>query len=82
MSFFKNLLKSKDEPISTYADFWKWFRANEAEFAKLVRKGSASAILEEHFFNPLSKDRLTVDYNIYKDKYWQSFNRFITYHDI
>ncbi len=24
-------------------------------------------------------DRLAVDYNIYKDKYWQSFQRFVTY---
>lgn len=56
MSFLKNLFnKPQDTPIESYADFWQWFQANEATFAKLVRKGSDPAILEEHFFDPLSE---------------------------
>ncbi len=56
MSFFKNLFnKPQNEPIHSYADFWQWFQANEIGFAKLVRKGSDPAVLEEHFFNPLSE---------------------------
>lgn len=56
MSFFKNLFnKPEDAPVQNYADFWKWFQANEGEFGALVRKGSEPDVLEEHFFDPLSE---------------------------
>jgi hypothetical protein len=51
MSFFKDLLKKKDEPIKNYADFWAWFKKNERQFFKAVNKGDD---IEVEFFDKLS----------------------------
>lgn len=38
MSFLKNIFGKKDDSkISTNEDFWKWFSANEKEFAKALK---------------------------------------------
>jgi len=38
MSFLKSILKTKDETIKSYADFWTWFQKNEKEFFNVVKK--------------------------------------------
>jgi hypothetical protein len=37
MGFLKNLFKSADEPIKSYADFWAWFHENEKNFFNIVK---------------------------------------------
>ncbi|HEX5153154.1 MAG TPA: DUF695 domain-containing protein [Parafilimonas sp.] len=51
MSFLKNILKTQDEQIKSYDDFWRWFQKNQKEFFRVVknRKG-----IEEKFFDKLS----------------------------
>lgn len=51
MSFLKNLLGKKEEPIRCYKGFWNWFQANEGAFFKVV-KGNGN--IEKDFFNKLA----------------------------
>ena len=51
MSFLKNLLGKKDEPIKSYEDFWNWFQKNERSFYNVVQK---SGDVEKEFLNKLS----------------------------
>ena len=51
MSFLKNLLKSKNEPIKTYQEFWDWFKKNERNFYHVVKKVRGD--IEHMFFSKL-----------------------------
>jgi hypothetical protein len=50
MSFLKNLFSKKDEPINSYADFWKWFQKNEKTFFKVLKERGD---VEGDFFDEL-----------------------------
>jgi Family of unknown function (DUF695) len=51
MSFLKDLLKQKNEPIKNYDDFWVWFKKNERAFFNSVKSGKN---IEREFFDKLS----------------------------
>lgn len=51
MSFLQNIFKPKEDPIRSYADFWKWFQKNEKDFFKAVKSGEK---IESKFFDKLS----------------------------
>ncbi|WKB82917.1 DUF695 domain-containing protein [Cellulophaga lytica] len=51
MSFLKSLFKSKEEPINSYEDFWKWFSKNQQAFYTVIKdKGN----INKEFFEKLS----------------------------
>jgi hypothetical protein len=52
MNFLRNIFEKKEFPISSYADFWRWFSANERSFHRIVR---TNANIERDFFSPLSE---------------------------
>ncbi|HOY14652.1 MAG TPA: DUF695 domain-containing protein [Saprospiraceae bacterium] len=52
MNFFKSIFGKKDEPIKSYADFWKWFQIHEKTFYKHVKNNHD---LEKGFFDKLSE---------------------------
>lgn len=54
MSFLKTLFSKKDEPITSYHDFWKWFQKNEKGFFDVVKNSKESKEIEKAFFNKLS----------------------------
>ena len=39
MGFLQNLFSKKDDPINSYADFWKWFAKHEKSFHNAVKSG-------------------------------------------
>ncbi len=51
MNFLRNVFKTKDEPIKSYADFWAWFQKNEKDFFRVVRNRRD---IETGFFDKLS----------------------------
>jgi hypothetical protein len=51
MSFLKNLLKNKNEPIQTYQQFWDWFKKNERNFYHVVK---VRGDIPHMFFNKLA----------------------------
>lgn len=51
MNFLKSIFKTKDEPIHSYGDFWKWFDKSSKTFYKVV-KGQGD--IETSFFDKLS----------------------------
>ncbi len=51
MSFLKNILGKSDEPITSYADFWTWFKNNEKVFSKVVRERGD---IEHDFFDKVT----------------------------
>ncbi len=51
MSFFKNILGKSDEPITSYADFWDWFKNNEKVFSRIVRERGD---IEHDFFDKVT----------------------------
>ncbi|SHH32846.1 Family of unknown function [Chryseolinea serpens] len=51
MSILKRLFGTKQEPIRTYQDFWKWFQENERGFFKAVKNQKN---IEKEFFDKLS----------------------------
>ncbi len=52
MSFLKNIFRTKNEPIKSYADFWDWFQKNEKDFFDAVKKHRD---IEKRFFDKLSQ---------------------------
>lgn len=52
MSLMKNILRKKDQPITSYMDFWKWFQSNEKKFYKIVQQGEN---VEPQFFEVLTE---------------------------
>lgn len=51
MKILKELFGTKQEPIKTYNDFWKWFQENERSFFKAVKNHRN---IEKEFFDKLS----------------------------
>lgn len=51
MSILKQLFGTKQEPIKTYNDFWKWFQENEQSFFKAVKNHKN---IDKEFFEKLS----------------------------
>ena len=51
MSFLKNILNKKEEPIQSYQDFWNWFQKNERELFKVLKE---KRDIEKNFFDKLS----------------------------
>jgi hypothetical protein len=51
MSIFKKLFGTKEEPIKTYNDFWRWFLEHERGFFKAVKNHKN---IEAAFFDKLS----------------------------
>lgn len=58
MGIFKNLFSKEapqkdniEEPIKTYADFWRWFETNEKAFHRVVRNQQD---IEKNFFDRVS----------------------------
>lgn len=51
MSFLKNILGKKDEPVKSKEDFWNWFQKNEKSFHRVVKKNGN---VEKDFFEKLS----------------------------
>ena len=51
MSFLKNILSKKDEPIKSYSDFWNWFQNNEKTFFNVVK---SQKDIEKGFFDKFS----------------------------
>ena len=62
MTFFKSIFKTKEQPIHTYEDFWKWFERNSKTFYKVVKEQSE---IEKKFF-----DKLSPKLNELKDGFW------------
>jgi len=59
-----NLFARKQKPITslTYADFWKWFQANQSDFHKILFKGKN---VEQKFLNPVSEQLARVKEDLY-----------------
>jgi hypothetical protein len=51
MRILKNLFGTRQEPIRTYSDFWRWFQQNEKAFFKVVKNHRD---IEKDFFDKLS----------------------------
>ena len=51
MRFLKRIFDKKDEPITSYADFWTWFQKHENSFFHVVK---TMQNLEKGFFDKLS----------------------------
>ncbi len=51
MNFLKNILRKKDEPITSYYDFWTWFQKNEKQFYNVVKNQQN---IVQDFLNKLS----------------------------
>lgn len=51
MSILRQLFGTKQGPIKTYSDFWKWFQETERDFFKAVKSHKN---IEKEFFNKLS----------------------------
>jgi len=51
MSILKQLFGTKQKPIKTYSDFWKWFQEHERGFFKAVKNHKN---IEKEFFDKLS----------------------------
>lgn len=62
MSFLKSIFKTKNEPIQSYDDFWKWFEKNAKTFYKVVKE---QGNVEKDFF-----EKLSPKLNELKDGFW------------
>lgn len=51
MGLFKKIFGKKDTPITSYHDFWAWFKGNEKAFFKVVKQRGE---VEKIFFDQLS----------------------------
>lgn len=51
MNFIKKMFIKQDRPIQSYSDFWDWFKKNEKNFHKAVKKGSN---IHKDFLNLIS----------------------------
>ncbi len=62
MSFLKSMLSTREEPIKSYSDFWKWFEQNEKKFHKVLKeKGNINKV----FF-----DKLAPKLNELNEGFW------------
>lgn len=52
MSLMKNIFGKKDQPITSYEEFWKWFEINEKKFYKIVQEAEN---VESQFFEVLTE---------------------------
>jgi hypothetical protein len=64
MGFLQNLFGKKEEPINSYADFWKWFARHEHSFYNVIKSRSQPQI-EKEFFNKLEPALAQVKSEIY-----------------
>ncbi|MFT2010218.1 DUF695 domain-containing protein [Pontibacter sp. 13R65] len=51
MSLIKNIFKKKETLITSYSDFWIWFREHHNQFHKVVQNGKR---IEKAFFDKIS----------------------------
>ena len=51
MNFLTSILRKKDEPVQSYADFWNWFQKHEGTFHKVVKE---EGNIEKAFLDKLS----------------------------
>lgn len=54
MSFLKNVLRRKDEPVKSYSDFWNWFSKHEKDFFTVISSRKESKEIEKDFFDKIS----------------------------
>lgn len=62
MSFLKSIFSTKEEPINSYSDFWKWFEKNEKKFHKVLK--------DQGNINTVFFDKLAPKLNELKDGFW------------
>ena len=62
MSFLKSIFNTKEEPINSYSDFWKWFEQNEKKFYKVLK--------EEGNVNKIFFEKLEPKLKELKDGFW------------
>ncbi|MDO6489849.1 MULTISPECIES: DUF695 domain-containing protein [unclassified Cellulophaga] len=62
MSFLKSLFKSKEDPINSYEDFWKWFTQNQQDFYNIIKDNGN---VNKDFF-----EKLTPKLEEVKDGFW------------
>ncbi|MEM6687284.1 MAG: DUF695 domain-containing protein [Bacteroidota bacterium] len=68
MSFLKSFFQKKEQPITSYADFWNWFQQHEKKFHKVLRKGGD---VQGVFF-----DKLAAKLGELKDGFWYTAGMF------
>lgn len=51
MNFLTSILRKKEEPVQSYADFWNWFQKHEGSFHRVVKN---EGNIEKAFFDKLS----------------------------
>ncbi len=52
MSVLKNIFGKKEQPLSSYKDFWSWFQNNQIKFYDVVKSGKNP---DKEFFDKLSQ---------------------------
>ncbi|WP_299316068.1 DUF695 domain-containing protein [uncultured Aquimarina sp.] len=62
MSFLKSIFNTKEEPINSYSDFWKWFIQNKKKFHKVLK--------DQGNINKVFFDRLAPKLDELKDGFW------------
>ena len=62
MSFLKSIFSTKEKPINSYSDFWKWFVENEQKFFK--------ALKDQGNINKVFFQRLAPKLNELKDGFY------------
>ncbi|PCJ63624.1 MAG: DUF695 domain-containing protein [Bacteroidetes bacterium] len=62
MSFFKSIFRTKEEPITSYSEFWKWFEQNEKKFYKVLK--------DQGNINKVFFEKLSPKLNELKDGFW------------
>jgi hypothetical protein len=62
MNLFGKIFKKKDDPVSSYADFWNWFSKNSKKFYAVVKNHNR---IEHDFF-----DKLSPKLDELKDGFW------------
>ena len=62
MKFLKSLFRTKEEPVYSYSEFWKWFEQNEQKFYKVLKD---QGNINKEFF-----DQLSPKLDELKDGFW------------
>lgn len=62
MNFLKSLFNTKEQPITSYTDFWNWFQQNERKFYKVIKE---QGNIDKVFFS-----KLAPKLNELKDGIW------------